>query len=262
MLLAIDIGNTTVRFGLFKGKKLVKHWWKPASSLKKGRSLASCSKLRSKVSGIIISSVVPGLLAGVKRKLSRIFGLTILVVGCNIDSGITNLYHKPKQVGSDRLVNARAGWHLYKCPLIIVDFGTAITFDVVSKTGRYLGGIIAPGVELSLEALSKKAALLPRIKLSRPGTLVGKTTSQSMASGFIFGFSSLCDGIIYRIKKRYRLNFSVIATGGGAGIIAPFCKNIDRVNSGLTLQGLRIIYQQGTKIDKKGRIIEETKEKR
>lgn len=242
MLLAIDIGNTTITFGLFRKERLIRQWWVSPGQI--SVNLFRKGILKSeRLSAIIISSVAPKTLTELKKKLIHYLGIKPLIVGRDITIKILNLYHNPEQVGSDRLANAVAGYEFYRGPLIIVDFGTAITFDVISRKGAYLGGIIAPGVKTSLDALSERAALLPRISLSRPKSLVGKETSQSMTSGTIYGFSALCEGIIRRLKKKYGSNVGVIATGGQAKNIVPYCKNINKVRLDLTLQGLRLIYQ-------------------
>ncbi len=242
MLLAIDIGNTTITFGLFRKEKLIRQWWMRSGQISVNLFRKGILK-SARLSAIIISSVAPKTLTELKKKLIHYLGIRPLVVGQDITIKILNLYHNPGQVGSDRLVNALVGYEFYGGPLIIVDFGTAITFDVISSKGAYLGGIIAPGVKISLDALSERAALLPRISLSRPNSLVGKETSQSMASGIIYGYSALCDGIICRLKKKYGSNIRVIATGGQARNIVPYCKNINKIRLDLTLQGLRLIYQ-------------------
>ena len=244
MLLAIDIGNTTITFGLFRKERLIRQWWVRSGQI--SVNLFRKGILKSeRLSAIIISSVAPKTLTKLRKKLINHFRIKPLIVGKDITIKILNLYHDPKQVGSDRLVNAVAGYKFYGGPLVIVDFGTAITFDVISAKGAYLGGIIAPGVKTSLDALSEKAALLPRISLSRPKSLVGKETSQSMNSGIIYGFSALCDGIICRLKKKYGSNIGIVATGGEARNIAAYCKsiNIKKIRPDLTLQGLRLIYQ-------------------
>lgn len=240
MLLAIDIGNTTMAFGIFEGKRL-KSSWKIST-----RNIFSKSKVLKPlkdVDGVIISSVVPKATPIIKKLIKNRFRIKPLVLGENIKAPIKNLYRNPKQVGQDRLVNAVAASELFGAPIIVVDFGTAITFDVISKRKEYLGGIIVPGIEISLEALSSKAALLPRIKLSQPKEFLGKDTVNSMKSGIFYGFGSLCDCLIERLKARFGKQ-SVIATGGHSHLIAKFCKSIDKVKSDLTLQGLRIIYEK------------------
>ncbi|MBU1147590.1 MAG: type III pantothenate kinase, partial [Candidatus Omnitrophica bacterium] len=182
MLLAIDIGNTSINNGIFDGKVLKKSFRIPSNA----RNLRPTyqRRLGKDIKKVIIVSVVPQVLKNVERALNR----KIMVVGRDVDSGIKNLYKRPKQVGQDRLVNARAAYELYGGGCIIVDFGTAITIDVVNKKKEYLGGVIVPGVEISLEALSSKAMLLPKVKLEKPKGVLGKDTRQSMINGAVYGF--------------------------------------------------------------------------
>ena len=241
MLLAIDIGNTTIAFGVFQGKKLKSSWKISAWSIFSKKAL----KLPGNMDAAIISSVVPKATSTVKKMIAQKYNIRPLVLGENIKAPIKNLYRDQEQVGQDRLVNAVAAKELYGYPAIVVDFGTAITFDVISKKGEYLGGIIVPGIETSLNALSEKAALLPKIKLSLPKGLVGRDTAESMRSGIFHGFSSLCDGIVSKLKTKYGKQ-PVIATGGHCRLMARFSKSIDMIDPDLTLRGLRIIYSRSS----------------
>lgn len=238
MLLAIDIGNTTVAFGIFEGKKLRSSWKIPTQSLLLKKTL----RLPKDINSAIISSVVPKATPIIKKAVVKKCEIHPLLLGGNIKAPIKNLYRKPKQVGQDRLVDAVAVKELYGYPAIVIDFGTAITFDVISKRGEYLGGIIVPGIETSLKALSSRAALLPKIKVSAPKELVGRDTVSSMRSGIFHGFGALCDGLVAKLKAKYG-PMKVIATGGHAVLMAKFSKSIDIVNPNLTLQGLRLIYR-------------------
>lgn len=242
MLLTVDIGNTSIHNGVFDGKKIKKSFRLPTYSkslkLEYYKKLKSCLK---HIDSVIIVCVVPKVLKKVKAILKDLCSKKILVVGRNVDSGIKNLYKKPKQVGQDRLVNARAAYDLYGGSAIIVDFGTAITIDVINKRKEYIGGIIVPGVELSLNALSEKAALLPRVSLKKPKTILGQETSESMINGVVYGFSSLCDGVVEKLKNKYCKNAKVVATGGLSSFIGPYCKTISRIDPELTLKGLMII---------------------
>lgn len=250
ILLAIDVGNTSITSGICRRGRWDKKWRFPTSK-PLGKFFKDVKLKTHQLDGIIISSVVPKVLPELERKLYRLFNIKPLVVGRDLDYGVPNLYKKPDQVGSDRLVNAVAARRLYGSPLIIVDFGTACTFDLISKKGEYLGGIIAPGVELSLKALSKAAALLPEVNLARPRGLLGKETKESMISGVIYGFSSLCDGIVNKLKEAFGQKIQVIATGGQARKIVTYCKTVDRVNPWLTLEGLRMIYNGKESLRKK-----------
>ena len=239
MLLAIDIGNTNINNGVFQGRTLKKRFRVPTYSKdleKQYRPYAG------KVDVAVIVSVVPKVLQRLDRALKKIsVGKILVVVGRDIDSGVKNLYKNPGQVGQDRLVNARAAYELYGGAAIVVDFGTAITIDVVNRKKEYLGGVIAPGVEISLNALSEQAYLLPKVRLRKAKSILGKETSESMISGAIYGFSGLCDGLVEKLKKKYCRNARVIATGGMSTLIGTYCKGVDRIDPDLTLKGLRLI---------------------
>ncbi len=198
----------------------------------------------TRIKDIIIVSVVPKALVLIGGALKRIFNKDIILVGRDVDAGVKNLYDNPEQVGQDRLVNAKAAYSIYGGPVIIVDFGTAITIDVVSQKGEYLGGIIAPGVEISLKALVERAALLPEIELEQPKAILGKETRESMRGGIFYGFSSLCDGLVRRLKKVTFMDATVIATGGHSKLIGPYCETIEKIDPDLTLKGLEIIYSK------------------
>ncbi len=243
MLLVIDIGNTSIAFGIFRGKKLKSAWKVSTQTVLSKKPI----RLPKDIDAAIISSVVPKATPVIKKLLVKKYKILPLVLGKNIKAPIRNLYRNPKQVGQDRLVDAVAVKELYGCPAIVIDFGTAITFDVISKNGEYLGGIIVPGIETSVRALSRQAALLPIIiKVSAPKELVGKDTISSMKSGIFHGFGALCDGLVAKLKAKYG-PMRVIATGGHARLMAKFSKSIDKVNPNLTLHGLRLIYQLSQK---------------
>ncbi|MDD4879842.1 MAG: type III pantothenate kinase [Candidatus Omnitrophica bacterium] len=237
MLLAIDIGNTSIAFGVFKGKKLRSSWKISAQDVLSKKTI----NLPAKMDTAIISSVVPKATPVIKKAIGKKYKIRPLVLGENIKAPIKNLYRRPKQVGQDRLVDAVAAKELYGYPAIVIDFGTAITFDVISKKGEYLGGLIFPGIETSLNALSQKAALLPKIKVAAPKGLIGRDTADSMKSGVFHGTGALCDGVIAKLKAKYG-PMKVIATGGHAALIAKYAGAIDWINPNLTLQGLNIIY--------------------
>lgn len=239
MLLAIDIGNTNIHCGFFKGGSMGNVFKIPTD--KKAFLRSKLKPYAGKIERAIIVSVVPATLRYIEKDLRGILKCPILVVGRNVDSGVKNRYKKKKQVGQDRLVNARAAFEFYNQGVIVVDFGTAITIDAVSQKKEYLGGIIAPGVEISINALSERAALLPRIILRKPGAVLGKETRESMISGAIYGFSSLCDGIVVRLKKKYCKGCKVIATGGMSRLIGPYCKTVNKIDQNLTLKGLNLI---------------------
>ena len=242
MLLAVDIGNTFITLGVFRGRRLVKRAALPT------KSKAHLNNLKSFISGniienAIICSVVPQATVTLTKDLRRLLNTEPYIVGKNIRVPVKNLYRKPRQVGMDRLVNAYAGIKLYKAPLVAVDFGTAITFDVVSKKGEYLGGMIIPGLKISLEALAERTALLPRIKLSSPKEFIGKDTRNSMLSGIIYGFAALTDDLSQSLKRRIGNSARVIGTGGNIELIRKYCKKIDIVDRDITLKGLNLIYE-------------------
>ncbi len=245
MLIAIDIGNTTANFGFFKHDKLLFKRKIPTArlSIASVKSLFGTKAKVDQIEDILVCSVVPKATKRIKRIIKNITGLDATIIGKDIKVPIVNLYKNKSQVGQDRLVNAIAGIFLYGCPVIIVDFGTAITFDVVSKKGEYTGGIIFPGLRLSLAALSKRAALLPKIKVKTPKVLVGKDTTTSMLSGITYGVASLCDGMIARIKVSNGGKTKVVATGGDALFISKHARNIKLVDPDLTLKGLCLIHK-------------------
>jgi type III pantothenate kinase len=243
MLLAVDIGNTNIALGIFKGKNLLKRYTlatktKPYTLALKG---IIC---RNKISNAIICSVVPKATAQIAKDITASLGKRPLIIGKDISVPVKNLYRKPKQVGQDRLVNAYAGIRLYRAPLVAVDFGTAITFDVVSKKGGYLGGMIIPGLGISLDALKRRTALLPAVKLKRPEEFIGKDTRNSMLSGIIYGFAALTDDLVMRIKNKIGRKAQIIGTGGNINLIKPYCRRIDKIDPDLTLKGLRLIYEE------------------
>jgi len=252
MLLAIDVGNTNTVFGVFKGEKLQISW---RVSTLANRSIDEYRILISRlfelegmemgsISSSIISCVVPTVLEALPVSIKKMFGLTPLVVGPGIKTGMPIFYSNPSEVGADRIVNAVAGYERFKAQTIVVDFGTATTFDCVSEKGEYLGGLIAPGVHISMEALFQYASKLPRVALCWPGSVIGKTTVQSIQSGLLYGYVEMVDGLVRRIKEEMRGAAKVIATGGLARLVGQKAQTIDVTDELLTLDGLRIIYER------------------
>ncbi len=251
MLLAIDIGNTNIKVGVFRGEKLEATWnlgtaIHRTSDEYAGALLSLMERekvLPSKISGVALCSVVPPLLHTFVELCRKYLNIKPLVVEAGVKTGMRIRLDNPREVGPDRVVNAVAALNLYGKPLIIIDLGTATTFDVVSKEGDYLGGAIAPGVVIATEALFTRTAALPRIRLSRPDHVIGRNTVSAMQSGIIFGYIGLIEGMIKRIEQELGSKAKVVATGGQAYHFAGETTAIDVINPDLTLIGLRLIYE-------------------
>lgn len=250
MLLVVDVGNTHTVLGLYEGERLV-HDFRIETS--KGRTsdeyhvlllnlLALAGIERSDVRASILASVVPSFNDIVIEAIDRAFDHEIMVVGPGIKTGMPVLYENPREVGADRIVNAVAAYERVKGAAIVVDFGTATTFDCISEKGEYLGGAISPGMQISASALFAHAAKLPRSEIARPPRAIGRNTVHSMQAGIVFGYVGLVDGLVRRLAAEMDTDVSVIATGGLARLIEPDSETIQEVDEYLTLEGLRLIY--------------------
>jgi type III pantothenate kinase len=253
MLFCMDVGNTNIVLGLSRGNEILYHWRirteKDVTADELGVLVANLFRNANlslqTVRDVIVSCVVPSLLYTL-QEFSRIyFGVKPLVVGPGIKTGMPIKYDNPKEVGADRIVNAVGAFEKYRTGLVVVDFGTATTFDYVSEEGAYMGGAIAPGILISCEALFQKASKLPRVEIfARPKTVIAKDTISSMNVGIVYGYAGLVDGIVNRMKREAGRNLKVIATGGLAPLISDVSETIDHVEDLLTLEGLVIIFER------------------
>jgi type III pantothenate kinase len=252
MLLVVDVGNTQTHFGTFRGAQLVEHWRfatvRESTADELGAALRNLLELRgvglADLSASIVSSTVPQLEPEWVGMAERYLGHRMLAVGPGLRSGMPIRIDNPRELGADRLVNAVAAHERLGGPCISVDFGTAVNYDVVSADGEYLGGVIAPGVEISLDALTARGAKLPRIDLVAPAAAIGKGTVDAIRSGMVFGFAAQVDGIVTRLRDELGTAAPTIATGGLASIVVPQTTSIDAVDDLLTLTGLRLLHER------------------
>lgn len=252
MLLVIDAGNTNITFGVFEGEDLIAQWRMVTDHDKGGDEYAA--DLRNlfestnvdfgKIEAVVIASVVPPLDQTLTRMVQECFQLTPLFVNHTVDTGLKILYEAPADVGADRIVDAVAAVTKYGAPCIVVDFGTATTFNAVNATGEYLGGVIAPGIMISAEALFLRAAKLPRVEIKRPEKVIGSSTVGAMQSGLYHGYAGLVDGVLEKMIAEMNTEPRVIATGGLAPLIAEASRFIEKVDGTLTLDGLRLVYER------------------
>ncbi|GIP61298.1 type III pantothenate kinase [Paenibacillus sp. FSL W8-0186] len=252
MFVVVDVGNSNIVLGIYKGRELLHHFRLSTNRQStadeygvKIHNLFQMSKIAvGDIEGVIISSVVPPLMHVLEELCEKYLRKKPLIVGPGIKTGLNLRYENPREVGADRIVNAVAAVEQYGGPLVVVDFGTATTFDCIDAAGNYLGGAIVPGIGISTEALYQRASKLPRIELEKPKKVIGRNTVHAMQSGIIFGYAGQVDGIVNRIRREMHAEPKVIATGGLAELIASEAESIQEVNQLLTLEGLRIIYER------------------
>ena len=252
MLLVVDVGNTQTHFGTFRGEELLEHWRfatvRESTADQLGAALRNLLELRGysfgELEGSIVSSTVPQLEPEWATMATRYLGHEMLVVGPGTKTGLPIRYDNPREIGADRLVNAVAIRERFGGPAVCVDFGTATTFDVLSRAGEYVGGAIMTGIEISLEALTERGARLPKVDLAPPKSVIGKNTIDAIRSGVVYGYAGAIDAILRRLYGELGEDTDVVATGGLSGLVVPYTEEIDEVDDLLTLTGLRLLYER------------------
>lgn len=252
MLLVIDIGNTNTSLGVYDGENLIAHWRMATANYRTAdeygvlsRQMFASSELDYRqISAVIIASVVPPLNFTFQKMSENYFGHRAIFVDNTLDFGLKIKYNPPSDVGADRIVDAVAAIEKYGAPCIVVDFGTATTFDAINSQGEYLGGVITPGITISSDALFQRAAKLPRVEIKKPERVIGSTTIGSIQSGLYYGYAGLVDGILRRMLAELGERTKVVATGGLAPLISQASELIETVDDTLTLEGLRLIYRR------------------
>jgi type III pantothenate kinase len=247
VLLTVDVGNTQTVFGLFDGSDLAEHWRIATERHRSGDELGAQYKGfldLGRVDGISLASTVPQLSRSYHEFAERYTGAELLELGPGVKTGIVVRYDEPREVGPDRVANAVAAADRYGAPCIVVDFGTSTNFDVVSADGEYVGGVLAPGIEISMDALFERAARLRKVDFVEPPSVIGKTTVAALQSGVVYGFAGQVDGIVTAIRGELGSDARAIATGGLAELISPHATTIERVDPFLTLEGLRLVWER------------------
>jgi type III pantothenate kinase len=252
VLLAVDVGNTQTMLGLYEGERLAESWRVSTEAERTGDEVAALlARLLEladfgfeDLTGVVLSSTVPLLVRSYQELAERYAEAPLLVLGPGVKTGIPVLYDDPREVGPDRIANAVAARERYGAPCIVVDFGTSTNFDAVSSAGEYVGGVLAPGVEISMDALFLRAARLTKVDFAAPETVIGKTTASALQSGLVYGFAGQVDGIVRRMRLELGDTAPAIATGGLADLIAPHSETIERVDPLLTLEGLRLVWHR------------------
>ncbi len=253
MLLVIDIGNTETAIGVYRGEELV-HTWRVGTMGRRTadeyrltlRGILDLEQLQGDLTGASLASVVPAATAALRVVLPDLVGGPVTIVETGIKTGIRVAVDNPREVGADRVVNAVAAADRYPLPVIVVDFGTSSNFDVIDTAGNYVGGVIAPGLAVSLEALIDRTAALRRVELVAPPSVIGTNTVTAIQSGLVYGHAGFVDGIVERMRRELEGEVTVVATGGLAGTIAPHCSSVDEVDEHLTLFGLRLVHEMNT----------------
>ena len=247
MLLAVDVGNTQTVFGLFEDGTLAQHWRVATEAHRTGDELGALIGRfveLERVGGVCLSSTVPALVREYEVFAERWAKAPLLVMGPGVRTGIAVRYDDPREVGPDRIANAVAAKERHGAPCIVVDFGTSTNFDVVSQEGEYVGGVLAPGIETSMEALFERAARLVKVDFVEPPAVIGKTTQTALQSGVVYGFAGQVDGIVERIREELGVEAQTVATGGLADLIVPHARTLETIDPFLTLEGVRLVWQR------------------